>query len=243
MAQAIGTGGSSRGHVALLALSALIALGTLGGCCNGPRRSGIGESCTKTADCVLAGRCQDKVCVDEFAPAPAPAPAAPGPRGFSSLDNLGRAVVEAVRSGDPEKLRALLVTDAELEGVGKEAEVPPEKLKKLVTNVSAARKGFDHRWQKLQDGAERAGVVLSRIRFAGVAPYRVERRDGIEWLENNLDVLISFDGTDSYRLDVEDCAKTQHGWLLADPEVELELRKPSEIPSSSAPSAPSAKPK
>ena len=230
-------GGSSRGTAAWLALSALIALGTLGGCCNGPRRSGIGESCTKTADCVLAGRCQDKVCVDEFAPEPAAAAApAPGPRGFNSLDNLGRAVVEAVRSGDPEKLRALLATKAELEAAGKQAEIPAETLNKLVAELVAARKSFDQRWQKLQDGAQRAGVVLSRIRYAGVAPYRVERRHGIEWLENDLDVLISFDGTDSYRLDVEDAAKTEHGWLLADPEVEMELRKPSEIPPASPPS-------
>ena len=214
------------GYVSLLTL---IALGSLNACCKERRRSGIGESCAKTADCVATGRCIDKTCVDEVAPAPAVNAA----RGFSSIDNLGRAVVEAVRSGDPEQLRALLVTDAEIEALGKAAELPTKEVESIVSKVKAARQSFDQRWQKLQEGAERAGVVLSRIRFAGVGPYRTEHRDGIEWLENDLDILISFDGTDSYRLDVEDCAKTQQGWLLADPEVELELRKPTPVPPAS----------
>ncbi len=224
-----GRGRSRRGYLRMSAswsLVSCVALVALGGCRDEQRLSGLGESCTRTADCTSAGRCVDLVCTSVVDEAPADE-AGPdeAPRGFKSLDNLGRAVVDAVRSGDPAQLRALLVTDAEIGTLGTHAELSAKEIERLVSEVNANRESFDERWRKLQEGAGRFGVVLSRIRFIGLGPHRTERRDGIEWLENDLDILVTYDGSDAYRLDVEDCVKTERGWLLADPEVEFELRK------------------
>lgn len=203
---------AGRVRVALLIAGALaVACSRSGG---GERRSAVGESCTRTADCVDQARCVDRVCVAGAA--------SPSKRGFATLEDLARELVEVVRSGERERLRALLATEVEVAAAAEAGGASAEEKQALIQQIRARVARFEHRWGRLQhDVARRVGAPAS-IRFVRLVPPRVVRKRGVEVIEGDLDIRVRVNGETELRIDVEDCVRVKDGWLLSDPEVELE---------------------
>ena len=190
-----------------------LALSSFGACKPSDRKSHVGESCTKTADCAGDARCLRQVCV---------APEAESARAFATLEDLARALVRVVQANDRRQLRELLIRDDEVKAAAQAAGAGPEALEALVRRVRDATARFDHRWVRLQRDAQRRGVRLEDIRFARLVPPRTKQVGGLEVIDGDLDIRLTVDGREGLRLDVEECVRVQAGWMLADPEVELE---------------------
>jgi hypothetical protein len=180
------------------------------GCAGPGRLSAVGESCGRTADCVAQARCLDQVCV-----------AGAGGADLTTVEGLARAIVAAVASGRPEGIQALLLTEAELRELAQAAGWTPERTGLAVATGERLRGQLQRRWQRLLAAAAELGVRLEALRYAGVVPFRTAVDEGVEVVESDLQIRVTAEGRPLV-LDVEECVRARRGWVLADPEVELE---------------------
>jgi hypothetical protein len=144
---------------------------------------------------------------------------------YATLEDIAQAIVAAVKSGQPEPLKALLITDAELAATLAAAAVPEADRAAVVADVRGRLAAFESRWGRLQADIARRGVALAELTYLGIAKGKVGRSHGFEHLDGDLDIHVGNRDGGRLVIDVEECFRTPSGWRLADPEVELELRR------------------
>ncbi len=144
---------------------------------------------------------------------------------YATLEDLAQAIVVAVKSGQPEPLKALLITDAELEATLAAASSPQAERAAVLADVRARVAAFEYRWGRLQADIARRGVVLADLTYLGIAKAKIGHSHGFEHLDGDLDIHVGSRDDGKLVIDVEDCIRTPSGWRLGDPEVEVELRR------------------
>lgn len=150
---------------------------------------------------------------------------APSRPSYATLEELAQGIVAAVRTGQREPLAALLVTDAELDATLAAASIPEAERAQVRADFRGRLALFDSRWERLQRDIARRDVVLEALTYRGIDKGTVGHSHGFEHLEGDLDILVGMRDDGRLVIDIEECIRTPSGWRLADPEVEIEVRR------------------
>lgn len=191
---------------------ALVAL-ACGGKDSAPRLSAPGDSCLKTSDCVDGASCVDQKCV---APGGGAAGRTEARENLDSPEALGRAVLEALKSGDYTSFADLMLTmqDAESLFESNHRAVTEEMRRyvlkefgpKIKEMIQATREG----WDAVRLKAKQAGIVWSATSYARVE-FKMKRVDNVD----TADIYLVFEhGAVDYKIKLDDCLKTPRGWRV-----------------------------
>ena len=143
---------------------------------------------------------------------------------YATLEDLAQAIVVAVKSGQPEPLKALLISDAELEATLAVAAIPEAERAAVIADVRSRLAAFESRWGRLQANIARREVSLAELTYLGIGKSKIGNSHGFEHLDGDLDIVVGKRDDGRLVIDIEECIRTPSGWRLADPEVEVEVR-------------------